>query len=53
MELRFSNFESSVPFKVSIQGKRDDFWELFEHNFRKVSLKPSDLNFIKIYLTEI
>lgn len=29
------------------------FWDLFDTNFRKVSCKPTDLNTLKIYLTEI
>ena len=52
MDLRFSNTDSSVPFSFQIEGKRSEFWTEFEKNFQKVILKPTDLNFIKIFLIE-
>ena len=52
LDLRFSNLESSKPFKLVIDGKKSEFWQDFESSLNKVTMKPTDLNFIKIFLTE-
>lgn len=52
MDLRFSNQESSIPFKFQIDSKKQDFWKDFEKQFLKVSIKPTDYNFLKLFLIE-
>ena len=53
MELRFTNQESSIPLRVSLDNKnKEEFWNNFERTFNKITIKPMDLNFIRIYLTD-
>jgi hypothetical protein len=52
LDLRFSNKESSKPFSFFVEGKKSNFWRDFEQNFHKVSVKPTDLNFLKLFLIE-
>ena len=52
LDLRFSNQESSKQFKLNIDGKYSEFWKIFNISFHKVTIKPTDLNFIKVFLIE-
>ncbi len=52
LELRFSNFQSSIPFMFQAVGESKEIWKEFEQSFRKISLKPTDMNFLKVYLTD-
>lgn len=29
------------------------FWDLFDSNFKKITCKPTDVNFLKIYISEM
>lgn len=52
LDLRFSNKESSKQFTFYRDGKRQDMWKDFNQNFHKVSVKPTDLNFLKLFIVE-
>ncbi|CDW81156.1 UNKNOWN [Stylonychia lemnae] len=52
LDLRFTNQESSKQFKFQVDCKASDFWRNFDLNFHKVTAKPTDLNFLKIFLIE-
>jgi len=50
LELRFSNYRSSIPFEFDMTSQVDNFWKEFKATFERVQMKVTDMNLIKILL---